>query len=166
MTTSAPLILHTYRTTWPFAAHMPCMWPEEEPDLNLSSAGATRAWSDIPPAVHWLGYDREGTGKALWATEQKPRSVGDWIPLISGCLKVWKQAHLRITGKGIAAPVSAPVYAPTATSHQQSLLLPALALPLLAVLKLKTAAWNTRLMKPCLEVSFFSFSSCSTIIFY
>lgn len=85
--------------------------------------------------------------------------MGDRIPQISECLKVWKPAHLGITGGGIAGPVSAPVYAPTTTSHQQSLLLPALSLslPLLlpAVLKLKTAAWNTRLMKPCLEHSRF-----------
>lgn len=81
--------------------------------------------------------------------------MGDRIPQISECLKVWKPAHLGITGGGIAGPVSAPVYAPTTTSHQQSLLLPALSLSPSPVLKLKTAAWNTRLMKPCLERSRF-----------
>lgn len=100
----------------------------------------------------WLWRNDE----ALWSMTEKCCSVGDRIPLISECLKVWNRAHLRITSYGKAAPVSAPVCAPTITSHQQSLLLPALLLSLLlllpAVPKLKTAGWNTRLMKPCLEL--------------
>lgn len=70
---------------------------------------------------------------ALWET----------IPLISKCLEVWKAAHLRITAELESSLVSAPT-TPPPPSLPLSLSLP-------VMLKLKTAAWNTRLMKPCLE---------------
>lgn len=125
----------------------------------LSISAATRARSDslllfadsAAAASEWLSLVVYcGVYGALRET----------IPLISKCLEVWEAARLRITAHGRAEPESSLVYAP-ATSQQQSLPR-SLALPVM--LKLKTAAWNTRLMKPCLEL--FSFSSCCTIMFY
>lgn len=102
-------------------------------------------------ASEWQGFVvYGGEYGALWET----------IPLISKCLEVWKAARLRITAPGRAELASSLVYAP-ATSRQQSLLLPRSLAPSLllslappVMLKLKTAAWNTRLMKPCLELFF------------
>lgn len=65
----------------------------------------------------WL----KGKGKALWSMVKNRCSVGDRIPQISASLQVWKWAYFRITGRELAGPISAPVYAPTTTYHQQSL---------------------------------------------
>lgn len=108
---------------------MSCMGTEAKPETNPGSPGVTCAQSDSL----LLFADRAVAGKemakhrgAWW----RNGALWETIPQISVCLKVWKQAHLGITGGGIVGPVSAPVYAPTTSSHRQSLLLPALSLML------------------------------------
>lgn len=68
-----------------------------------------------------------------------------------------KQAHHKTAGRGIARgryplpPPPPPPPPPPRLINDRSPTLSPLSLPLPAVLKLETAAWNTRPMKPCFE---------------
>lgn len=151
MTTTSSLILHTDCTTRPLPSRVPCTWPEEEPDVNLSRADATWARSDILLTfLDWPVTGREGRGivvcmeeKLLLCGRQYPSDK--WVPQGLEAGPPWDNRQRN----------SSTRICPSLRSHQHisSTISPpaCFSLPLLlpAVLKLKTAGWNTRLMKPC-----------------
>lgn len=166
MTTTTSPILHTYHVTWPLTdpvlgehISMARVWTEAKPDTNLSSTDATCAWSDsLLLFADWAVAVREWQGIVVYGGETalcgRQNPSDKWVPqgLEAGPPRDNRQRNSRTR------------ICPSLCSHHHisSTISPpacslSLSLPLLlhAVLKLKTAAWNTRLMKPCLELFLF-----------
>lgn len=148
--------------TWPLTEpeqgeriSMACVWTEAEPDTNLGSTDATCEWSDsLPLFADWAATAREWQSIVVCAGETalcgRQNPSDKWVPqgLEAGPPRDNRRRNSRTricpslcSHHHISSTISPP-------ACSASLLLP-------AVLKLKTAAWNTRLMKPCLELLLF-----------